>query len=97
MTGRPKQFNQDVLLAKAVECFWREGYQGVSIRDVATAAGVTTGTLYNEYGGKDHRGGNRGGAARRPPEQRLLGAFRRRSGRAPDGAAAGAREDHGGR
>lgn len=53
MTGRPKQFNQDVLLAKAVECFWREGYQGVSIRDVATAAGVTTGTLYNEYGGKD--------------------------------------------
>lgn len=53
MTGRPKTFDMNSLLDTAVQLFWRQGYQGTSIRDVAKAANLTTGTLYNEFGGKD--------------------------------------------
>ncbi|MGK0444988.1 MAG: TetR/AcrR family transcriptional repressor of nem operon [Bermanella sp.] len=53
MTGRPKTFDINRLLDTSVELFWRQGYQGTSIRDVAKAANLTTGTLYNEFGGKD--------------------------------------------
>ena len=53
MTGRPKTFDMNSLLDAAVQLFWRQGYQGTSIRDVAKAANLTTGTLYNEFGGKD--------------------------------------------
>jgi AcrR family transcriptional regulator len=53
MTGRPKIFDMNNLLDASVQLFWRQGYQGTSIRDVAKAANLTTGTLYNEFGGKD--------------------------------------------
>lgn len=53
MAGRPKSIEQKQLLSKAVECFWRNGYLNTSVRDVALTAGVTTGTLYNEFANKD--------------------------------------------
>jgi AcrR family transcriptional regulator len=53
MTGRPKTFDMNSLLDASVQLFWRQGYQGTSIRDVAKVANLTTGTLYNEFGGKD--------------------------------------------
>lgn len=53
MTGRPKTFDINSLLDASVQLFWRQGYQGTSVRDVATAANLTTGTLYNEFGGKE--------------------------------------------
>lgn len=53
MGGRPKQFDMDNLLEQSVYLFWRQGYQNTSIRDVAKAANLTTGTLYNEFGGKE--------------------------------------------
>lgn len=54
MAGRPKTFDHNHLLDQAVSLFWRQGFQGTSIRDVANAANVTTGTLYNEFGGKEN-------------------------------------------
>ena len=53
MTGRPKSFDKDSLMNSAVKLFWKQGYQATSVRDVAAAAGLTTGTLYNEFGGKE--------------------------------------------
>jgi len=41
------------LLAGAFSLFVREGYGGVTMRGLATALGVSTGTLYHYFGGKD--------------------------------------------
>ena len=53
MAGRPKTFDRSKLLNQAMALFWRHGYQATSVRDIAKVAGLTTGTLYNEYEGKD--------------------------------------------
>jgi TetR/AcrR family transcriptional repressor of nem operon len=53
MTGRPKSFDIAHLMDESVTLFWRQGYQATSVRDVAKAANITTGTLYNEFNGKD--------------------------------------------
>ena len=53
MSGRPKSFDIDSLMDQSVKIFWRQGYQATSVRDVAKVANVTTGTLYNEFDGKD--------------------------------------------
>lgn len=53
MSGRPKSFDIDNLMDQSVKLFWRQGYQATSVRDVAKEANVTTGTLYNEFDGKE--------------------------------------------
>jgi len=53
MTGRPKTFDIDKLMDESVKLFWRQGYQGTSVRDIAKGANMTTGTLYNEFEGKE--------------------------------------------
>ena len=53
MSGRPKSFDIDSLMDQSVKLFWRHGYQATSVRDIAKEANVTTGTLYNEFDGKD--------------------------------------------
>jgi AcrR family transcriptional regulator len=53
MIGRPKTFDINSLLDQSISLFWRQGFQGTSVRDVAKAANLTTGTLYNEFGGKE--------------------------------------------
>ena len=51
--GRPKQLDLNQLLNIAVEQFWRHGYQGTSLRHIASAANMTTGALYSTYKDKD--------------------------------------------
>jgi AcrR family transcriptional regulator len=53
MSGRPKSFDIGSLMDQSVKLFWRHGYQATSVRDVAKEANITTGTLYNEFDGKD--------------------------------------------
>jgi len=38
---------------ESVMLFWRKGYQATSVRDIAQVANLTTGTLYNEFDGKE--------------------------------------------
>jgi AcrR family transcriptional regulator len=45
--------NQQKIEAAAMRVFTRQGYHGTSVRDVAEAAGVSIGNLYNYYGGKE--------------------------------------------
>ena len=50
--GRPRTFDEDEALERAVEVFWRQGYEGTSITDLTTAMGVNKPSLYSVYGGK---------------------------------------------
>lgn len=50
--ARPRRFDEDVLLSRAQEQFWSNGYDRTSIEDIATASGVGNGSLYSAYGSK---------------------------------------------
>lgn len=50
--GRPRSFDRDAALAKAVETFWRHGYEGTSIADLTGAMGITAQSLYAAFSSK---------------------------------------------
>jgi AcrR family transcriptional regulator len=50
---RPRQFDEDAVLGIAFEQFWRRGVRGASLSDIARAAGVQRGSLYNAFGAKE--------------------------------------------
>lgn len=50
--ARPREFNESDALGTAIHAFWKNGYQATSIRDLETATGLTTGSLYKAYGSK---------------------------------------------
>src|SRR3984957_10866433 len=47
-----KQFNRNEVLDRAMEVFWRNGYQATSIQDLVEATGVNRGSLYTTFGDK---------------------------------------------
>ncbi|QWA10521.1 TetR/AcrR family transcriptional regulator [Sodalis ligni] len=51
--GRPKQFDRDDALDKALELFWRHGYEATSLADLVEATGAKAPTLYGEFGNKE--------------------------------------------
>ena len=50
--GRPKSFDPDEALDRAVEMFWEHGYEGVDVEQIAQAVNVTKPALYREFGDK---------------------------------------------
>ncbi|NDL61537.1 TetR/AcrR family transcriptional regulator [Acerihabitans arboris] len=51
--GRPKQFDREDALDKALELFWRHGYEATSLTDLVEATGAKAPTLYGEFGNKE--------------------------------------------
>ena len=49
---RPKEFDPDVALDRAVDVFWSRGYGGTSIQHLVDALGVNRGSLYATFGDK---------------------------------------------
>src|ERR1041385_8446168 len=45
--------NQAAIEAAALRVFTKQGFHGTSVREIADAAGVSMGNLYNYYGGKE--------------------------------------------
>lgn len=50
--ARPREFDEDAVLAIATQRFWMNGYEATSIRDLAAATGLTSASLYNAFGDK---------------------------------------------
>jgi len=51
--ARPVEFEKDKVLTKAMEQFWKEGYEASSIQKLLDATDINRGTLYNSFGDKD--------------------------------------------
>jgi TetR/AcrR family transcriptional regulator, transcriptional repressor for nem operon len=49
---RPKEFNPDHALDKAMHVFWHKGYEATSMEDLLTAMNLNRGSLYDTFGDK---------------------------------------------
>ncbi len=50
--GRPREFDEDKVLAAAMEVFWLQGYDSTSMTDLLAATGLHKGSLYQAFGDK---------------------------------------------
>lgn len=50
--GRPRSFDEGVVLSRAMETFWTHGYAGTSPAQLAEATGIAKGSLYNAFSSK---------------------------------------------
>ena len=50
---RTKQFDEDKVLDKAVEVFWRKGFHATSMQELVDHMGINRASLYDTFGGKE--------------------------------------------
>lgn len=50
--ARPRAFNEDEVILKAMQAFWRNGYESTSIGMLEDATGIARISLYNTFGDK---------------------------------------------
>ncbi|MEO3403969.1 TetR/AcrR family transcriptional regulator [Mucilaginibacter sp. CAU 1740] len=50
--ARNVEFNEEVAIQKAMEVFWKKGYNGASLRDLTDAMQINSSSLYNTIGDK---------------------------------------------
>ena len=50
--ARPREFEREDVIARALGVFWRKGYQATSVQDLVQATGLNRGSLYDTFGDK---------------------------------------------
>ncbi|WP_208085490.1 TetR/AcrR family transcriptional regulator [Brevibacterium atlanticum] len=50
--GRPPSYDREVAIREAARLFWRRGYNGTSTRELTSALGMSTSSLYSAFGSK---------------------------------------------
>ncbi len=50
--GRPRQFEEHEVIARAMASFWARGYQATSVAHLTEATGLVKGSLYKAFGDK---------------------------------------------
>jgi AcrR family transcriptional regulator len=51
--GRPREFDTEEAIARAMRLFWRQGYEGTSLTDLTEELGITRPSLYAAFGSKE--------------------------------------------
>ncbi|MFL9886448.1 TetR/AcrR family transcriptional regulator [Paraburkholderia agricolaris] len=51
--GRPRGFDKEEVLERAMELFWRKGYEATSMIDLITTMGIGSPSLYAAFGSKE--------------------------------------------
>jgi AcrR family transcriptional regulator len=51
--GRPREFDLDDAIVRAMRLFWRKGYEGTSLSDLTSELGITRPSLYAAFGNKE--------------------------------------------
>jgi AcrR family transcriptional regulator len=51
--GRPKQFNREGVLDRAIPVFWKQGFANTTVQDLEEATGVNKSGLYSEFKDKE--------------------------------------------
>src|SRR5262244_3233124 len=51
---RPRLFDEDEVLERAMRTFWAKGYRDTSVEDLVAVTGVRAGSLYNAFPGGKH-------------------------------------------
>lgn len=51
--GRPRSFDREAALRRAMEVFWRRGYEGTAVSDLTKAMGINAPSLYAAFGCKE--------------------------------------------
>lgn len=49
---RPRSFDENDVLDRALDTFWHKGYEATSMQDLVDAMGISRASLYNAFGSK---------------------------------------------
>lgn len=52
MSGRPKDFDEGAVLDKAIDLFWKQGYEATSLEQLLGVMDIGKGSMYHNFGNK---------------------------------------------